>query len=185
MEERISIVTLGVGDLDRAVRFYEAMGLTRNRKITEGVAFFQMGGAILSLFPKKEAEADSGVTFGAAPSAVYLAYNTRSEAEVDAVLAQAEAAGGAVRRIHFVDAEFAAMRIAGKVGQQIAQQPVHQPRFAAVGLVQLLEGDIEFVQALVAAFIDTRRLAGRADKHAAEQIGKAGVVLPERQQAAQ
>lgn len=96
MEPRISIVTLGVGDLDRAVRFYEAMGLARNRKITEGVAFFQMGGAILSLFPKKEAEADSGVTFGAAPSAVYLAYNTRSEAEVDAVLAQAEAAGGKI-----------------------------------------------------------------------------------------
>jgi catechol 2,3-dioxygenase-like lactoylglutathione lyase family enzyme len=96
MEPRISIVTLGVDDLDRAVRFYEAMGLARNRKITEGVAFFQMGGAILSLFPKKEAEADSGVTFGAAPSAVYLAYNTRSEAEVDAVLAQAEAAGGKI-----------------------------------------------------------------------------------------
>lgn len=95
MEPRISIVTIAVDDLDRAAAFYEAMGLTRHR-IKDGVAFFQMGGAILSLFPRPSAEADSGVTFGRAPSPVYLAYNTRSEAEVDAVLAEAEKAGGRV-----------------------------------------------------------------------------------------
>jgi catechol 2,3-dioxygenase-like lactoylglutathione lyase family enzyme len=96
MEPRISIVTIAVADLDRAVRFYEAMGLTRHAGITEGVAFFQMGGIILGLFPRKDAEADAGVVFGAAPSAVYLAYNTRSDAEVDEVLAAAEKAGGRV-----------------------------------------------------------------------------------------
>ena len=96
MEPRISIVTIAVADLDRAVRFYEAMGLTRHAGITEGVAFFQMGGVILGLFPRTDAEKDAGVVFGAAPSAVYLAYNTRSEAEVGEVLAAAEAAGGRV-----------------------------------------------------------------------------------------
>ena len=96
MEPRISIITIVCRDLDRAAAFYEAMGLKRHPGITDGVAFFQMGGAILSLFPRKEAEADSGVTFGAEPSAVYLAYNTRSEAEVGAVLSQAEAAGGKI-----------------------------------------------------------------------------------------
>ena len=90
MEPRISIITIATDDLDRAVRFYEAMGLTRHAGITEGVAFFQMGGAILGLFPRKDAEADSGVQFAKAPSAVYLAYNTRSDAEVDEVLAAAE-----------------------------------------------------------------------------------------------
>ena len=96
MEPRISIVTIATDDLDRAVRFYEAMGLRRHAGITDGVAFFQMGGAILGLFPRPSAEEDSGVTFARAPSAVYLAYNTRSDAEVDEVLAMAEKAGGRI-----------------------------------------------------------------------------------------
>ncbi|MGB3537194.1 MAG: VOC family protein [Mesorhizobium sp.] len=95
METRISIVTIAVEDLDRSARFYEAMGLTRHR-IRDGVAFFQMGGAILALFPRTEAEKDSGTAFGTAPSRVYLAYNTRSDAEVDEVLAEAEKAGGRI-----------------------------------------------------------------------------------------
>ena len=96
MEPRISIITIATDDLDRAVRFYEAMGLTRHAGITDGVAFFQMGGAILGLFPRASAEEDSGVAFAGAPSAVYLAYNTRSDAEVDEVLAMAEKAGGRI-----------------------------------------------------------------------------------------
>ncbi|RWO20950.1 VOC family protein [Mesorhizobium sp.] len=96
MEPRISIITIAVDDLERATRFYEAMGLTRHAGITEGVAFFQMGGVILGLFPRQSAETDSGITFGAAPSAIYLAYNTRSDAEVDDVLTMAERAGGRI-----------------------------------------------------------------------------------------
>ena len=96
MEPRISIVTIATDNLDRAVRFYEGMGLKRHAGITEGVAFFQMGGVILGLFPRKDAEADSGITFANAPSAVYLAYNTRSDAEVDKVLTAAEKAGGKI-----------------------------------------------------------------------------------------
>ena len=78
------------------MRFYEAMRLTRHAGITDGVAFFQMGGAILGLFPRESAEEDSGLAFAKAPSAVYLAYNTRSDAEVDEVLAMAEKAGGRI-----------------------------------------------------------------------------------------
>ncbi len=96
MEPRISIVTIAVDDLDRAAAFYEAMGLVRHR-IRDGVAFFQMGGAILGLFPRKSAEEDTGVTFGRPPpSAIYLAYNTRSDAEVEEVLVTAEKAGGRI-----------------------------------------------------------------------------------------
>lgn len=95
MEPRISIVTVAVDDLDRMAEFYEAMGLARHR-IRDGVAFFQMGGAILALFPRASAEADAGLRFGTAPPRVYLAYNTRSDAEVDAVLAEAERAGGRI-----------------------------------------------------------------------------------------
>jgi uncharacterized protein len=102
VEPRISIVTLGVEDLDRAVRFYEAMGLKRNEKITEGVAFFQMGGMILALWPRNELAADVGNdnrppyrSSDCAPS-VALAYNTRSEAEVGAVIDMAGRAGGRI-----------------------------------------------------------------------------------------
>lgn len=95
MEPRISIITIAVDDLSRAALFYEAMGLKRHR-IADGVAFFQIGGAILSLFPRESAEEDSGVGLGDGPSRVYLAYNTRSDAEVDEVLAAAEKAGGRI-----------------------------------------------------------------------------------------
>ena len=95
MEPRISIVTIAVDDLDRSAGFYEAMGLVRHR-IKDGVAFFQMGGAILGLFPRDSAEADAGIAFGTAPSRVYLAYNTRSDDEVGEVLEQAQRAGGRI-----------------------------------------------------------------------------------------
>ena len=95
MEPRISIVTIAVDELDRMSAFYQAMGLERHR-IDDGVAFFQMGGAILALFPREAAEPDAGIAFGTGPSRVYLAYNTRSDGEVDAVLAEAEKAGGRI-----------------------------------------------------------------------------------------
>lgn len=97
MEPRISVVTLGVDDLDRAAAFYEAMGLQRHKRFTEGVAFFQMGSMILSLFPREELARDADIDLGGpgAPS-VSLAYNTRSETEVDAVLEAAEKAGGRI-----------------------------------------------------------------------------------------
>ena len=99
MEPRISIVTLGVVDLDRAVAFYEAMGLVRNPKATEGVAFFQMGGIILGLWPRKELATDGGVDeAGSGFRGVALAYNTRSDEEVDAVLDAAAKAGGRIVR---------------------------------------------------------------------------------------
>src|SRR5262245_44498976 len=97
MESRVSIVTLGVKDLDRAVRFYEAMGLARNQAITDGVAFFQMGGLILALWPRAELAKDAGLTDdGSGFQGIALAYNTRSEDEVDEVLAAAVMAGGKV-----------------------------------------------------------------------------------------
>ena len=54
MEPRISIITIAVDDLDRAVALLRGDGLTRHAGITDGVAFFQMGGAILGLFPRTE-----------------------------------------------------------------------------------------------------------------------------------
>lgn len=100
MEPRISIVTLGVGDLDRAVAFYRAMGLERHGRFTEGVAFYQMGGLILALWPREELARDAGAAGGEDEGphfpGVALAYNTRSEDEVAALLDRAARAGGRV-----------------------------------------------------------------------------------------
>ena len=96
MEPRVSIVTVAAADVERLARFYEGMGLKRHPGFGDEVEFFQMGGAILALFRRKDAEADSDVVFSDGPSRVYLAYNTRSDAEVDEVLARAEQAGGRI-----------------------------------------------------------------------------------------
>lgn len=97
MESRVSVITLGVRDLERAARFYEAMGLKRNQAITDGVAFFQIGGAILGLWPRDELARDAGMEDreGGFPG-IALAYNTRSEKEVDEVLEAAAKAGGRI-----------------------------------------------------------------------------------------
>ena len=94
MEQRLSLVTLGVADLARSLRFYEALGWRRNNR-DEGVAFFQIPGAVFALWSRASlAEdarvADTGASFGG----ITLAYNARSKAEVDTVLAEAKAAGG-------------------------------------------------------------------------------------------
>lgn len=97
MEQRLSLVTLGVRDLDRARRFYEALGWKRAMTRAEGVAFFQLNGIGLSLYPRADFARDAGVdpaAFGNA--AISLAYNTRSRDEVDQVLARAAAAGGTI-----------------------------------------------------------------------------------------
>lgn len=97
MEPRVSVITLGVDDLDRAAAFYEAMGLVRNRRFTEGIAFFQMGGLILALWPREELAHDAALGKArSGPSGFALAYNTRSEAEVSEVLERARQAGGRV-----------------------------------------------------------------------------------------
>ena len=97
LEPRISVITLGVDDLARAIVFYEAMGLERHPRFTDGVAFYQMGGVILGLWPREELARDAGIK-AARPgfSGVALAYNTRTEDEVAAVLEQAVKAGGRV-----------------------------------------------------------------------------------------
>ncbi|CAO4153118.1 VOC domain-containing protein [Methylorubrum thiocyanatum] len=97
MDPRLSLITLGVTDLARATAFYEALGWPRKVQGAQGVAFFQLGGLGLSLYPRAGLAHDAGVPVQAQPSQGFaLAYNTRSRLEVDQVLAAAEAAGGCI-----------------------------------------------------------------------------------------
>jgi len=97
MDQRLSLVTLGVADLDRARRFYEGgLGWERNNK-DDGVVFYQLPGMILALWSREALAGDAGVEDGGSSfSGIALAYNTRSREEVDAVLGEAEAAGGRI-----------------------------------------------------------------------------------------
>jgi len=94
MEQRVSIVTLGVADLKRSAEFYERLGWRRSIAKAEGVVFFQAGGMALALFPRPELAKDANIDpEGRGFNGVSLAYNARNRAEVDSVLEEAEAAG--------------------------------------------------------------------------------------------
>lgn len=99
MEQRLSLVTLGVADLARARRFYEEGLGWRRGNAEDGVAFYQMPGAILALWSRPDLAEDAGVAdSGAQFSGVTLAYNARSRQEVDVVLAEAVAAGATLTK---------------------------------------------------------------------------------------
>lgn len=99
MEQRVSLITLGVSDLARAQAFYERLGWTRSFRKAEGVAFFQIGGMALALWPRAELAKDANVkNDGRGFPGVALAYNTRTREEVDQVLAEAIAAGAKLLR---------------------------------------------------------------------------------------
>jgi catechol 2,3-dioxygenase-like lactoylglutathione lyase family enzyme len=97
MEQRISLITLGVADLRRAMDFYAALGW-EGRTPDGDVAFFQAGGLVFGLWGRDKLAADSAVEDSGGWGGVTLAHNVRSPAEVDAVLDQARAAGGRVVR---------------------------------------------------------------------------------------
>ena len=95
MEPRISIITLGVADLPRAVEFYrDGLGLNLYDENTESIAFFQNRGTWLALYPREALAADVGIDAeGSGFSGVTLAHNVRTREEVDALLEVGVAAG--------------------------------------------------------------------------------------------
>jgi predicted lactoylglutathione lyase len=98
MDQRLSLITLGVGDLARARAFYEGLGWTTGAAPSDDVVFFQAGGMIVALWDRAKLAEDSTVTDDGGWGGVTLAYNTRSPEEVDAVIEQARAAGGTIGR---------------------------------------------------------------------------------------
>jgi len=98
MEQRVSLVTLGVGDLARALRFYQALGWRSAADDDADVAFFQAGGMIVALWGRAQLAEDSAVADGGGWGGVTLAYNTRSDGEVDAVIEEARRAGATIGR---------------------------------------------------------------------------------------
>ncbi len=98
MEQRVSLVTLGVRDLTRARRFYEQLGW-RGQTVEETV-FFQAGGQAIVLWGRDKLAADSGIGDDGECSfaGITLAHNVRSRAEVELIIAEAASAGATVTR---------------------------------------------------------------------------------------
>ncbi|HWB88764.1 MAG TPA: VOC family protein [Acidimicrobiia bacterium] len=98
MEQRLSLVTLGVEDLERARGFYRALGWRESPAPTDDVVFFQVGGIVVGLWSRDELAEDSTVEDGGGWGGVTLAYNTRDPDEVDRVIEEARAAGATIGR---------------------------------------------------------------------------------------
>jgi catechol 2,3-dioxygenase-like lactoylglutathione lyase family enzyme len=98
VDQRLSLVTLGVRDLGRARSFYEAMGWRTRAAPEDDVVFFQAGGLIVALWDRGELAKDSTVEDAGGWGGVTLAYNVSSPEEVDAVIDEARIAGATIGR---------------------------------------------------------------------------------------
>jgi catechol 2,3-dioxygenase-like lactoylglutathione lyase family enzyme len=98
MDQRVSLITLGVRDLERARAFYEALGWKTGAAPGDDVVFFQAGGLVFALWGRDELAEDSRVEDSGGWGGVTLAYNVGSPEEVDAVIEEARLAGAEIGR---------------------------------------------------------------------------------------
>lgn len=103
MEQRVSILTLGVTDLARSRKFYERLGWRASSASNDSITFFQAGGILLALYSRAELAKDANLEDAAplSPDArpfagFTISFNARTRAEVDAVLREAEKAGAKI-----------------------------------------------------------------------------------------
>lgn len=128
----ISFVTLGVLDLERSRRFYAAIGLVEHPRSNAAVAFFDLGGQVLALFPRSALAEDAGGSAASAEAGISfaLARNVATEAEVQGLLDRAAAAGGRITRTpsappwggirgYFADPDGIAWEVAWNPGMQV------------------------------------------------------------------
>ena len=101
---RMTLVTLGVGDLARSIEFYEALGLERNKRSGDEIALFSAGTVVLALYPWDKLAEDAELPDMPRPAAfrgTTLGWNCASQQDVDSAFARALAAGGnALKRPH-------------------------------------------------------------------------------------
>lgn len=98
MEQRVSLVTLGVGDLELSRTFYRNLGWDEDGSSNAEVAFFQMPGMVIALWDRKALAEDSVVEDKGGWGGVTLAYNVRNESQVDSVIEEARFAGATIGR---------------------------------------------------------------------------------------
>src|SRR3954469_15194167 len=97
MEQRISLITLGVSDVAASRAFYERLGWTVGMDVQETV-FFQIGDSVLTLWSREKRAEDSGISDTRGWGGVTLAHNVRSREEVASIVERARKAGAAITR---------------------------------------------------------------------------------------
>ena len=98
MDQRLSVVTLGVSDLERSRRFYTHLGWHTRAEPGDDVVFFQGAGYVIALWDRNKLAADSGVVDPGGWGGITLSHNVGSPEEVDAVLNEARSAGATIAR---------------------------------------------------------------------------------------
>lgn len=98
MEQRISLITLGVIDLELSRTFYRNLGWEEHPSSTKDVTFFQAGGTVFALWARTQLAEDSGVEDNGGWGGVTLAFNTRTAGEVEGVIDEARIAGASIAR---------------------------------------------------------------------------------------
>ena len=98
VRQRVSLITLGVRDLGRARAFYEALGWRTGADEGDDIVFFQAGGMVVALWGRDQLAEDTVVSDSGGWGGVTFAHCVGSPEEVDAVLAEAEAAGATIAR---------------------------------------------------------------------------------------
>ena len=98
MDQRLSLITLGVSDLGRSRSFYEALGWKTNAAPDDDVVFFQANGMIVALWDRVRLAEDSGVEDPGGSSGFTLAHNVRSPEDADTIAEEVRAAGGTITR---------------------------------------------------------------------------------------
>ena len=133
MEQRLSIVTLGVADVTASRKFYERLGWSASLVGDKDIAFFQAGSMVFSLYSLEEMARDLGLKSGSNGCAsIALAYNVRHKEDVDAVLAEAQQAGARLLKPaegkfwggyagYFADPEGYAWEVAWNPGFELAE----------------------------------------------------------------
>ena len=98
MDQRLSLITLGVSDLGRSRSFYEALGWKTNAAPDDDVVFFQANGMIVALWDRVRLAEDSGVEDPGGSSGFTLAHNVCSPEDADTIAEEVRAAGGTITR---------------------------------------------------------------------------------------
>ena len=100
MQQRVSLVTLGVADVPTSLAFYRALGWVEHPRASDPgeIAFFQAGGLVVALWDRAKLAVDSTVSDGGGWGGVTFAYNVDTPAEVDAMLGHAVSAGAQIGR---------------------------------------------------------------------------------------
>ncbi len=98
MKPRINIITLGVADLNKSLEFYEkGLGWEKSSASQDNIAFFTLNGIVLGLYPRELLAEDAGISpVGDGFKGITLAYNAKSENEVDEIIKTVEQLGATI-----------------------------------------------------------------------------------------